>query len=54
MQSAIGDRKGNLLEAIRRVGALGDVRAISTFYDTEPVGYVAQPPVSEWGDAGGD
>ena len=43
LASAIGDREGNLREAIRRVGGLGDVRAVSTFYDTEPVGYVAQP-----------
>jgi len=30
-------------EAIERLGTLGEVRAVSSFYDTEPVGYTAQP-----------
>jgi 2-amino-4-hydroxy-6-hydroxymethyldihydropteridine diphosphokinase len=38
-----GGREGNLREAIRRVGLLGSVKAISSFYDTAPVGVVAQP-----------
>jgi 2-amino-4-hydroxy-6-hydroxymethyldihydropteridine diphosphokinase len=38
-----GDREANLREAVRRLGALGEVRAVSSFYDTEPVGLVAQP-----------
>ena len=38
-----GDRRANLREAVRRLGALGEVRAVSSFYDTEPVGSVAQP-----------
>jgi 2-amino-4-hydroxy-6-hydroxymethyldihydropteridine diphosphokinase len=41
--SNVGDREGNLLEAVRRVGALGVVRAVSSFYDTAPVGYLDQP-----------
>ncbi len=41
--SNVGDREGNLLEAVRRVGALGTVKAVSSFYDTAPVGYVNQP-----------
>ena len=41
--SGWGDREANLREAIRRVGALGRVAAVSTFYDTEPVGTVEQP-----------
>jgi 2-amino-4-hydroxy-6-hydroxymethyldihydropteridine diphosphokinase len=41
--SRFGDREANLREAVRRVGALGEMRAVSSFYDTEPVGYVAQP-----------
>jgi 2-amino-4-hydroxy-6-hydroxymethyldihydropteridine diphosphokinase len=41
--SNVGDREGNLLEAVRRVGDLGVVRAVSSFYDTAPVGYLDQP-----------
>ena len=33
----------NLREAVRRVGELGAVRAVSSFYDTAPVGYTEQP-----------
>ena len=36
-------REGNLREAIRQVGSLGRVKAISSFYDTAPVGVVEQP-----------
>ena len=38
-----GDRAANLREAVRRLGALGEVRAVSSFCDTAPVGLVAQP-----------
>ena len=38
-----GGREGNLREAIRQVGLLGRVKAISSFYDTTPVGVVEQP-----------
>ena len=38
-----GGREGNLREAIRRVGMLGSVKAISSFYDTAAVGVVEQP-----------
>jgi len=41
--SRFGDREANLREAVRRTGALGEVRAVSSFYDTEPVGYREQP-----------
>jgi 2-amino-4-hydroxy-6-hydroxymethyldihydropteridine diphosphokinase len=41
--SNLGDRVGNLMEAIGRVRGLGTVTAVSSFYDTEPVGYVDQP-----------
>ena len=37
------DRRGNLLEAVVRVKGLGEVVAVSSFYDTAPVGYVEQP-----------
>jgi len=43
LESEFGDRKANLYEAVERIGALGVVQAVSTFYDTEPVGYLAQP-----------
>jgi 2-amino-4-hydroxy-6-hydroxymethyldihydropteridine diphosphokinase len=41
--SNLGDREANLLEAVRRIGALGVVRAVSAFYDTAPVGFLEQP-----------
>jgi 2-amino-4-hydroxy-6-hydroxymethyldihydropteridine diphosphokinase len=41
--SNLGDREGNLREAVRRMGVLGRVAAVSGFYDTEPVGYLDQP-----------
>jgi 2-amino-4-hydroxy-6-hydroxymethyldihydropteridine diphosphokinase len=43
LESPFGDREANLREAVRRIGALGEVRAVSSFFDTEPVGYLAQP-----------
>jgi 2-amino-4-hydroxy-6-hydroxymethyldihydropteridine diphosphokinase len=38
-----GDREANLREAVKRVEPLGAVRAVSSFYDTEPVGFTEQP-----------
>jgi 2-amino-4-hydroxy-6-hydroxymethyldihydropteridine diphosphokinase len=35
--SNVGDRAGNLREAVRRLGELGTVSAVSSFYETEPV-----------------
>jgi 2-amino-4-hydroxy-6-hydroxymethyldihydropteridine diphosphokinase len=43
LASEFGDREANLREAVRRLGELGDVKAVSQFYDTEPVGYLDQP-----------
>jgi len=46
LDSEFGDREANLREAVRRIGApgaLGVVRAVSSFHDTEPVGYLSQP-----------
>jgi 2-amino-4-hydroxy-6-hydroxymethyldihydropteridine diphosphokinase len=43
LESRFGDREANLREAVRRIEALGKVRAVSSFYDTEPVGYLEQP-----------
>jgi len=41
--SNLGDRQANLDAAILRIGALGDVVRVSSFVDTEPVGYLDQP-----------
>jgi 2-amino-4-hydroxy-6-hydroxymethyldihydropteridine diphosphokinase len=43
LESEFGDREANLREAVKRIGALGVVRSVSTFHDTEPVGYLSQP-----------
>lgn len=43
LESPFGDRAANVTEALRRMEALGRVKAISTFHDTEPVGYLDQP-----------
>lgn len=43
LASAIGGREANLRAAIERLRALGEVRAVSSFYDTAPVGYLDQP-----------
>jgi 2-amino-4-hydroxy-6-hydroxymethyldihydropteridine diphosphokinase len=43
LDSRWGDRAANLREAASRVAALGQVRAVSSFYDTAPVGYTNQP-----------
>jgi 2-amino-4-hydroxy-6-hydroxymethyldihydropteridine diphosphokinase len=41
--SNIGDRAANLNTAIRRLGSLGNVVAVSSFYETEPVELTTQP-----------
>jgi 2-amino-4-hydroxy-6-hydroxymethyldihydropteridine diphosphokinase len=41
--SNVGDRAGNLNTAIGHVRALGEVVAVSSFYETEPVEFTAQP-----------
>jgi 2-amino-4-hydroxy-6-hydroxymethyldihydropteridine diphosphokinase len=41
--SNVGDRRANLEAAIERLGALGEVKAVSSFYDTDPVEYTNQP-----------
>ena len=43
LDSSFGDRASNLREALRRLEELGDLKAISSFVDTEPVGYLDQP-----------
>jgi 2-amino-4-hydroxy-6-hydroxymethyldihydropteridine diphosphokinase len=41
--SNVGDRSANLRAAIERLGDHGAVRAVSGFYETEPVGLHDQP-----------
>jgi 2-amino-4-hydroxy-6-hydroxymethyldihydropteridine diphosphokinase len=41
--SNVGDRAANLNTAIDRLRAFGEVVAISSFYETEPVEFNAQP-----------
>jgi len=41
--SNVGDRSANLRTAIDRLAALGTVVAVSSFYETEPVEFTAQP-----------
>ncbi len=43
MPSSFGEPAENLREAIRRLAALGTVTSVSSFYTTEPVGYLDQP-----------
>jgi 2-amino-4-hydroxy-6-hydroxymethyldihydropteridine diphosphokinase len=43
LNSEFGDREANLEEAVQRIGGLGEVRAVSSFYDTKPVGFLEQP-----------
>jgi 2-amino-4-hydroxy-6-hydroxymethyldihydropteridine diphosphokinase len=43
LPSPFGDRAANLREAVTRIGALGTVRAVSSFYSTAPVGFTGQP-----------
>ena len=41
--SNLGDRRGNLDAAIERLRELGEVKSVSSIYETEPVEYTAQP-----------
>ncbi len=41
--SNLGDREANLRDAITRLGPLGKVTAVSSFYETEPVDFLDQP-----------
>jgi 2-amino-4-hydroxy-6-hydroxymethyldihydropteridine diphosphokinase len=43
LSSVWGDREATLREAIARMDAVGRVVRVSSFYDTDPVGYVDQP-----------
>ena len=41
--SNVGDRAANLQAAIDHLSSLGQVTATSSFYETEPVEFIAQP-----------
>lgn len=41
--SNLGDREANLRAAITRIRTLGDVTAVSSLYETEPVDFLDQP-----------
>lgn len=41
--SNVGDREANLHSAIERLHGLGEVMAVSSFYETEPVEFTDQP-----------
>jgi 2-amino-4-hydroxy-6-hydroxymethyldihydropteridine diphosphokinase len=41
--SNLGDRRATLEAAIERLGALGEVKKVSSFYDTDPVEFTNQP-----------
>jgi 2-amino-4-hydroxy-6-hydroxymethyldihydropteridine diphosphokinase len=43
LNSSFGDRRANLKEAVRLIRPLGEVTAVSSFYETEPVGFLEQP-----------
>jgi 2-amino-4-hydroxy-6-hydroxymethyldihydropteridine diphosphokinase len=43
LASQWGDREASLREAIACVANLGEVRAVSSFHDTAPVGFAGQP-----------
>ena len=41
--SNVGDRAANLNSAIEQIRKLGEVEAVSSFYETEPVEFTSQP-----------
>lgn len=41
--SNLGDRTANLATAVERLKNLGDVKTVSSLYETEPVDFAAQP-----------
>jgi 2-amino-4-hydroxy-6-hydroxymethyldihydropteridine diphosphokinase len=41
--SNVGDREANLRTAIEKLGELGKIMAVSSFFETEPVEFTAQP-----------
>jgi len=43
LPSSFGSPADNLREALHRMAALGNVKAVSSFHTTDPVGYLDQP-----------
>jgi 2-amino-4-hydroxy-6-hydroxymethyldihydropteridine diphosphokinase len=43
MGANLGDRAATLREAVRRLSELGRIAAVSSLYETEPVGFREQP-----------
>ncbi len=43
LTSPYGEPEANLREAVKRIGPLGQVHAVSSFYSTVPVGFTDQP-----------
>jgi 2-amino-4-hydroxy-6-hydroxymethyldihydropteridine diphosphokinase len=41
--SNVGDRAANISSALERLRALGQIEKVSSFYETEPVEFTAQP-----------
>lgn len=41
--SNLGDRSANLNSAIEKLGKLGKIEAVSSFYESEPVEFTSQP-----------
>jgi 2-amino-4-hydroxy-6-hydroxymethyldihydropteridine diphosphokinase len=41
--SNVGDREANFRQAVAGLKRLGEVKAVSSFYETDPVGYTDQP-----------
>jgi len=41
--SNIGDRYSNLAAALKRIRDVVEIRAVSSIYETEPVGFIDQP-----------
>ncbi|MCL4370331.1 MAG: 2-amino-4-hydroxy-6-hydroxymethyldihydropteridine diphosphokinase, partial [Chloroflexi bacterium] len=39
----LGDRQGNLLQALQRIRATASIEKVSSCYETKPVGYAQQP-----------
>ncbi|MFN2326965.1 MAG: 2-amino-4-hydroxy-6-hydroxymethyldihydropteridine diphosphokinase [Gemmatimonadales bacterium] len=44
MGSNLGSRESHLAHAVRRLESAGEVRALSSIYETEPIGFTGQGP----------
>src|SRR5436305_1274223 len=41
--SNVGDRRANLEQALERLSEIGEVKSVSSFYETAPVDFTRQP-----------